>query len=350
MLDSKTSTPRTQGQANPGHVRGVDRRGSAKLQRETVSAIAVFGVCVIALLLSRLINAEFGSLHQMQTILTLASFLIVVSFGQGLTVLIGGLDLSIPSVITLGGVMTAAWMSTLSPQGVWWQLPAVLLLCAAVGAFNGLGITLLRVPPFIMTLASGIIVYSICLGVTGGSPGGVAPAALVTLMGGRVGGMPLVNIFVVLFCVAAAFAQAKTSFGQRLYAIGSNPLAARIAGIRINAITIVTYAASSALAGVAGMMLVGYSNGATLRMGDGYLLPSIAAVVIGGSSIMGGRGTFIGTIGGAILLTIFDMVITSLGLAQGWRIMISGGLILAAILLQHEGALDWVRTAMRRRG
>jgi ribose transport system permease protein len=349
MLDSETSTPQASKPSNAGYVRGVDKRGSVRVQRETVSAIAVFGVCVIALFLSKFINAEFGSLHQLQTILTLASFLIVVSFGQGLTVLIGGLDLSIPSVITLGGVMTAAWMSTLSPGGVWWQVPSVLLVCASVGAMNGLGITLFRVPPFIMTLASGIIVYSICLGVTGGSPGGAAPSALVTLMTGRVGVVPIVNIFVVVFCVVAAFAKSKTSFGQRLYALGSNPLAAKIAGIRINAITVLTYAVSAALAGVAGMMLVGYSNGATLRMGDGYLLPSIAAVVIGGSSILGGRGTFIGTIGGAILLTIFDMVITSLGLAQGWRIMISGGLILVAILLQHEGALDWVRAVARRR-
>jgi ribose transport system permease protein len=328
-------------------VRGEDKRGVVKVQRETVSAIGVFVVCAAALLLSRLINSEFGSIRQFQTILTLASFLIVVSFGQGLTVLIGGLDLSIPSVVTLGGVLTTAWMSALAPSGAWWQIPSVLVVCATVGAINGLGITILRIPAFIMTLASGIIVYSLCLGATGGTPSGAAPASLVTLMTGRVAGIPLVTIFVVAFCVIAAFTQTRTSFGQRLYAVGSNPVAALIAGIRIKFITVVTYALSAALAGFAGMMLVGYSNGATLRMGDSYLLPSIAAVVIGGSSILGGRGTFVGTIGGAILLTIFDMVITSLGIAQGWRTMISGGLILAAILLQHEGTLDWLRSLAR---
>jgi ribose transport system permease protein len=349
MPDSKTSVHTQPAPATDKLARSEDTRGAVKWPRETVNAAGVFVVCIVALLLSRLINPEFGSLHQLQTILALASFLIVASYGQGLTVLIGGLDLSIPSVITLGGVLAAAWMSTLSAGGAWWQIPAILLVCAALGAINGLGITLFRIPAFIMTLASGIIVYSLCLGVTGGTPGGAAPASLVTLMSGRVAGLPLVNIFIVAFCVIAAFVQSRTTFGQRLYAMGSNPVAARIAGIRIRALTICTYALSAAFAGFTGMMLVGYSNGATLRMGEPYLLPSIAAVVIGGSSILGGRGTFVGTIGGAILLTIFDMVITSLGLAQGWRTMISGGLILAAILLQHEATLDWIRAIARRR-
>ena len=187
MVDAQVSVCPQPSGAGPEFARGVDRRGTAKFQQETINAAAVFLICGVSLLLSRLVNPEFGSMHQLQTMLTLASFLIVVSFGQGLTVLIGGLDLSIPSVITLAGVMATAWMSTLSESGAWWQIPTVLLMCAAVGVVNGLGITLCRIPPFIMTLASGIVVYSICLGMTGGSPSGAAPAALVTLMTGRVG-------------------------------------------------------------------------------------------------------------------------------------------------------------------
>ncbi|AMV48440.1 ABC transporter permease [Paraburkholderia caribensis] len=349
MLNLKTTAAQNEAHASQHYSRSADTRGSVKVQRETINAIAVFVVCGLALFLSKFINAEFGSLRQLQTILTLTSFLIVISFGQGLTILIGGLDLSVPSVVTLGGVLAASWMSMLSPNGAWWQIPTILLVCGAVGVFNGLGIILCRIPPFIMTLASAVIVYSLCLGVTGGTVSGAAPGSLVSLMTGHVGTVPIVNVFVVIFCAAAVFVQSKTSFGQRLYALGSNSLAAKIAGVRINGITLLTYTISATLAGFAGMMLVGYSNGATLRMGDGYLLPSIAAVVIGGSSILGGRGNYLGTIGGAILLTIFDVVITSLELSQGWRTMISGGLILAAILLQHEGALDRIRSAVHRR-
>ncbi|MNG27415.1 Ribose transport system permease protein RbsC [compost metagenome] len=96
------------------------------------------------------------------------------------------------------------------------------------------------------------------------------------------------------------------------------------------------------------MLLVGYSNGATLRMGEPYLLPSVAAVVIGRSSISGGRGSFIGTLAGALLLTILDMIISSLGFSQGWRTVISGAIILFAIVLQHEGAMDYLRSLKRR--
>ncbi|MFC6949519.1 ABC transporter permease [Paraburkholderia dipogonis] len=168
MINSKVSPDAQPTGIGASMVRGEDKRGVVKVRRETVSAIGIFVVCAVSLSLSRLINPEFGSLRQLQTILTLASFLIVVSYGQGLTVLIGGLDLSIPSVITLGGVLTAAWMSTLSSTGVWWQIPVVLTVCAAIGGINGLGITVFRIPAFIMTLASGIIVYSLCLGATGG--------------------------------------------------------------------------------------------------------------------------------------------------------------------------------------
>lgn len=332
-----------------GFSQETDKRSSVRIQRETVSTAAVFAACIVALLLSKVINPAFGSWQQLQTILMLASFLIVIAYGQGLAILIGGLDLSVPSVVTLGGVMTAVWTGA-SPDGnVWWQLVAVLLLCGCVGVVNGIGIVYFKVPAFIMTLASDIIVYSICLGATGGAPSGAAPHALVTLMSGRAGNTPIIIIFVLVFCALAVLVQRKTSFGRSLYALGSNPLAARIAGLPVSRLTIATYIFSSVCAGLAGMMLVGYSNGATLRMGEAYLLPSIAAVVIGGSSILGGRGTFLGTIGGAILLTILDMIITSLGLAQGWRTMIEGGLILVVVLLQHEQALDYIRLALFRR-
>ncbi|CAB3780187.1 ABC transporter permease [Pararobbsia alpina] len=350
MRESRTHTQQ-QGVDRPGSLaRQSDERGSIRIQRETISAIAVYLACIVALLLSKFINPEFGSLHQLQTILMLASFLIVCSFGQGLTILIGGLDLSVPSLITLGGVLTASWMGGASPDaGAGWQIPVILAVCACTGAFNGVGIIFFKVPPFIMTLASGIVVYSLCLGATGGNPSGASPHALSVLMSGRLGGMPIITLFTIAFCVLAVVIQGKTTFGRSLYAIGSNPVAAHIAGIRVGRLTILTYVASATFAGFVGMMLVGYSNGATLRMGEFYLLPSIAAVVIGGSSILGGRGAFLGTLGGAILLTILDMIITSLGLEQGWRTMIEGALILAAVVLQHEKALDAVRTALRKK-
>jgi ribose transport system permease protein len=323
----------------------ADTRKSSRLSRETLNIAGVFLLCVLAMLAARWINPNAGGYQQLETILVLCSFLVVVAFGQGLVVLIGGLDLSIPSVITLGGILTAVWVGA---DGGIVKTCAVLAACAGVGVLNGLGIGIFKVPAFIMTLAMGIIVYSLCLGATGGSPNGVSPKALTWLMSGRAAGIPVIVIFTVIGAVIAYLVQSRTRFGIRLYAMGSNPTAARFAGLHTLRLTLMTYALCGLLAGVTGMLLVGYSNGATLRMGEPYLLPSVAAVVIGGSAISGGRGSFLGTLAGALLLTILDMIISSLGFSQGWRTVISGAIILFAILLQHEGAMDYLRSLRGR--
>ncbi|WP_341962855.1 ABC transporter permease [Pseudomonas sp. RC10] len=328
-------------QAAPVNDVATDYRKSSRVSRETLNIVGVFMLCVLALLAAKWINPNAGGYQQLETILILCSFLVVVAFGQGLVVLIGGLDLSIPSVITLGGILTAVWVGA---DGGVLKTCAVLGVCAVVGVVNGLGIGVFKVPAFIMTLAMGIIVYSLCLGATGGSPNGVSPKAFTWLMSGRVAGIPVIVLFTVVGAVIAFIVQSRTRFGTRLYALGSNPTAARFAGLHTLRLTVMTYALCAVLAGITGMLLVGYSNGATLRMGDPYLLPSVAAVVIGGSSISGGRGSFVGTLAGALLLTILDMIISSLGFSQGWRTVISGAIILLAILLQHEGAMDWLRS------
>ncbi|MBD8828574.1 ABC transporter permease [Pseudomonas sp. CFBP 13602] len=324
----------------------LDTRTSARISREALNIGAVFVLCIIALFVARWVNPNASASQQLETVLILGAFLIVVAFGQGLVVLIGGLDLSIPSVITLGGILTTAWVGA---EGEEWKLLVALGICAAVGALNGLGVAVFRVPAFIMTLAMGIIVFSLSMGATGGAPSGTAPDSLTWLMTARTFGVPVVIIFTLFGTAIAYVLQARTRFGTRLYALGSNPIAARFAGLHTVRLTIMTYALCALLAGITGMLLVGYSNGATLRMGEPFLLPSVAAVVIGGSAISGGRGSFLGTLAGALLLTVLDMIISSLGFSQGWRTIISGTIILFAILLQHEGAMDYLRSMQRRK-
>ncbi len=326
----------------------VDSRRQARFRRETVATAAVYGACAVLLLAASAISPGFNGLDKLGTILILASFLIVAAFGQGLVILIGGLDLSVPSLITLGGILSAGWVGTAAPQAQLPLLLATVLVCCAVGAVSGLGVAWLKVPAFIMTLAMGVIVYSACLGVTKGSPGGSAPTLLAGLMQGQWHSVPVAGPFTLVFIALAVLLQRRTVFGVRLYAIGSSANAAHVAGLRVRALTMAAYAVSAGCAGLCGMMLVGYSNGATLRMGDAYLLPSVAAVVVGGSSIFGGRGSFIGTVGGALLLTVLSMLITSLGLAQGWRTVIEGLVILLALLLLQDRLLDSIRRRLRR--
>lgn len=312
-----------------------DHRRSERISRETISAIAVAILCVAMLLGARFISPSLGSWSQVETVLVLGSFLIVLSFGQGLVILTGGLDLSLPAVITLGGILATNWVGATDP-GAWYLLGAVLLVCAGVGLVSAIGIVWLHIPPFIMTLAMSIIVSSALLGYTRGTPRGAAPDLALALMKSKVLGMPMPILFVIGFVILGALFQSRSVPGRYLYAIGTNIHAARIAGVPVLLVQAMPYVISAVCAGLVGIMLVGYSNGATLRMGDDYLLPSIAAVVIGGSSILGGRGNFLGTVGGALLLTTLGTIITAIGLQIGWRTIIEGAVVLIALLLLRE--------------
>lgn len=327
-------------------VQSGDTRTSARISRETISAATVAVLCVLMLLGSRFVSPALGSWSQVETVLVLGFFLVVLSFGQGLVILSGGLDLSLPATITLGGILATSWVGADNPAG-WYLLPAVLGVCGLVGLVSALGIMWLRVPPFIMTMAMSIIVASALLGYTKGTPRGAAPEAAVVLMKGHILGLPVPVAVLIGFVVLGWLFQSRSIFGRYIYAVGTNMEAARIAGVPVTAIQILPYVLSAICAGFVGIALVGYSNGATLRMGDDYLLPSIAAVVIGGSSILGGRGTFLGTVGGAILLTTLGTIISALGLEFGLRTVIEGSIVLIALLLLREELFQKLRTVRR---
>lgn len=326
----------------------VDTRKRPRVASSTITTVIIFVITGVLILGSRAISSSFGSWAQLETILYLSAFLIIVAFGQGLVILVRGLDLSVASVITLGGVLTTIWLNG-SNEFAWALLPAILAVCAVVGGLSGVGVTFLRIPPFIMTLATGIIVYSLCLGYTAGSPRGYAPPFLVGFMQARWLGVPAPILFLVAFVVVAVIVQSWSTLGRRLYAVGNNPAAAYVAGLQTRALIIAAYAVSGACAGLTGIMLAGYSDGATLRMGDDYLLPSVAAVVIGGSSILGGQGSFIGTVGGAILLTTLGTILAALGIEEGWKTIIEGGVILFALVLLREQFYEALRVQFDRR-
>lgn len=330
-----SETLRTVGTADE---RGAPRR---RISSDVWTVIGLFVVTIVMILGSRLISPSFGSWEQARAILILTSFVMVIAFGQQSVILIGGLDLSVGSMMTLGGILTFGWIGASGPALIW-GIPAVLLVTGLVGAVNGIGVTMFRVPPFIMTLAMGIIVYSAALGITGGTPSGRSVPLLSGLFTHTVLGIPWVIVLMAVFAALGTLLQQATPFGRRLYAIGTSPQAALIAGLPVRRIMILTYAISGATAGLAGILMVGYGGGATLTMGDSYLLPSIAAVVIGGTSILGGRGLYIGAVGGALLLTTLSTVISSIGIAQGWRTIIYGLVILFALMLLREDLSLWV--------
>lgn len=267
----------------------------------------------------------------LNSLLVLTSFLAILALGQGVVVLSGGLDLSIPSMITLSGVLLTG-MTVANGAGVYWALPAVLAVAAVVGALNGLAVAVFGISPLIVTLAMNGILYGVSLIYCGGTPAGRSPEAVTWVMTGSLFGITPIVYGLVAFVAVATLALGRTVYGRYLYAVGNGHTAARYAGVPIISTVVATYAVSSVCAAVVGIMLVGFSGQAFNDMGDPYLLPSIAAVVVGGTLMSGGRGHYLGMFGGALALTALTTVLSGSSVPVSVRSIIFGAVILSAVL------------------
>lgn len=247
---------------------------------------------------------------------------------QTLTMLTGGIDLSAGTVATIGAFVVA----TQTPQAG----PGLALLPALlIGLVNGFGVGFCRVHPLIMTLATGLIgigglqVYQRFVIATGSE----IPAFLEWLGTGRTWSLPNALALFLPFAALILFAQSRTGFGRLLYALGSNENAARLSGVRAWQVYLALYALSGLIAGLTGLLYVGLIKAPSLSLAEPLLLPSVAAAVIGGTSIFGGRGGYAGTIVGALILTVLGTLLTLLQMPEGARRILFGGIILVVTTL-----------------
>jgi len=278
----------------------------------------IAGAFLMALLLQiigTLLIPGYSTPFAIRALLVIASLLAVASIGQTLVVILGGIDLSIPFVIGFANVVAAQ----LYGQGWNFALVCILvgILAIAIGALNGLIARGLNIHPLIVTLGIGMIVQGAVLLWTGGFPSGSAPEAVSSFVsiGGSVGPLPvplLVPCLVVLTALIVVVL-ARTPYGRRLYAVGSNPEAAPLALIDPLRMWVVTYAASAFFAAVAGVLLLGFTGSAYGDVGQPYLFQTIAAVVVGGAALVGGRGSYLGTIAGVLVLTEINTLLIGLG-------------------------------------
>jgi ribose transport system permease protein len=277
----------------------------------------------------------YSSEFTVRSMLVLASLLGVASIGQTLVVLIGGIDLSTPFVIGFANVVAAQLygngMSFVLVCGV------VGVLALVIGAFNGALSSTLAIHPLIVTLGVGTAIQGAVLLWTAGFPAGSAPESVTKFVsiGGRAGPLPvpwLVPSFVVLIAVMSV-GLARTPFGRRLYAVGSNPRAAPYALISPRAIWTTTYALSALFAAAAGVLLLGFTGSAYGDVGQPYLFQTIAAVVIGGTTLVGGRGGLIGTAAGALVLIEINTLLIGLGLSPAMVEAALGMLIVTLVSL-----------------
>jgi ribose transport system permease protein len=264
--------------------------------------------------------------------LQVGSFLGIVAAGLMLVILLGHIDLSVPWTLAAAAMMATA-------VGGPWAIPVGIAIGLIVGIVNGLGVAYLRVPSMIFTLGMNAVMRGLMVAHTGGfAPQTAATDVMQYLAVARIGGViPVALLVWAAVSVLVVVILTRTTLGRAIYAIGNRERAAYLSGIDTHAVILVAFALSGAAAGLAGVLLAGYSTKAYQGMGDAYLLPAIAAVVIGGTNILGGRGRYLGTLVGVILIVLLNSVLSIMQMPEAGRQIIYGVVIVTMLLVYGRG-------------
>jgi ribose transport system permease protein len=311
------------------------------MRRISVSPpVAALILAVILFLLSGLLPNGFGSdldvaRAQALNILRLAVFLGVIAAGQTLVVISGseGIDLSAGAVVTLTAILTYILVNGANER-VLLALVVVLVVGALIGFVNGVGITFLRISPFVMTLGMAGVVTGAIIVITHGSVTGKVAPIMTRLIARPLSPslqIPNAIIIWVIFGILMWLLLERTTFGKNLFAIGVNRITSKLSGVNVTWTNLLTYSLAGALAGFGGFLLVGNTGVVHLQLGQPFLFPSIAAVAVGGTLLSGGKGSYWGTMAGAIVLTLITSLLTTMQMPESVRRMVLGGTLLILI-------------------
>jgi ribose transport system permease protein len=314
---------------------------SAYLTTDRRRILYAFGAAVLVFVVGEILKPGFASWNGIQAILEIASFVGFVAAGQAFVILIGGIDLSVPWVLNGAAILLVT--SSLGRDGRAVSAVALTLgLGLAVGLVNGLGVAYLAVPAVVMTLGMNGVMEGLTLGRSKGltceACASYAPDAVRSAVNGHVLGLPADLLLWLGVILLVTFALSATTFGRRVYVIGNNPRAAFLAAVNVRLVTVALYMLSGLMAALAGIVLVGYGGQPALGMGDPFLFQSITAVVIGGVSILGGRGHYLGAVAGSITLVALISVLQAENMPEYGRNIVYGVTILGILLLYGRGS------------
>jgi len=287
-------------------------------------------VLLLVMVFFALRSDRFLTAPNARTILIAAAPFALVALGQTIVILTGGIDLSVGSVIALSA-MTAAWFAVEYPEMVWLGIIVAVIAGTVVGLINGLVVSRLNVTPFVATLGMLTVASGLAYVIGGGAPINGLPKAFGTIANTVLLGLQLPVFFMIAGFIILGFVMRYTSFGLRVYAVGGNRTAAEVAGVNAKRTLTSVYVISGMLAGMSGVILASRVISGPPNLGSGYELDAIAAVVIGGASLMGGRGTVWGTLLGLLLIQTLNNGLDILVVPAYWQAVISGVLIVAAV-------------------
>ncbi len=321
----------TQTGAQGGAQSGVRAAPARSRLIEVLQARGAIVVLVVVVIVAALAFPDFLHIGNVQDVVTAAAFLGIVAIGQSFVIIMGGFDLSVGSMVSVATVLAAYAI----PYG--W-VPALLLPMAAgvaVGLIDGLLIARARMAPFIVTLSALLALKGVAVALAGESMVISHPGFFGTIANGHILGVNnLIIILVGMYALAAVLLN-RTAFGAAVFAIGGNEEAARMLGIRVERVKILTYCFSGGLAGLSGALLAAHLSSGLSSAGNGYELRSIAAAVIGGVLLTGGVGTMSGALAGVVLLGVIQNIINQIGsLSAAYQGLASGIFLLVAVIIQ----------------
>lgn len=303
--------------------------------KKNFSVIMTFLIAIVLFVAISVMRPGYANVNNIRVLCITASFLGLTAMGQMATILTGGMDLSIPWMFTIAAFLTAS-LTNGEDGRLFYAVPVVLLVGVLMGAFNGYGIAYVGIAPVIMTMASNIIFQGLLVGLTGGTPGGTAPKALKAFANGSVGPVSTMLIFWAVVSAIFYILIARSPYGRKVYAIGNSDTVAVFSGVNVRLTRASAYMLCGFFAALAGILYSGRVSQLYLGMGDPYQMDSVSAVAIGGVSLLGGSGSYIGTIGGVFVLVMLNGVLTALGFEQSVQKIIFGVVLFLAVLLSSR--------------
>lgn len=300
------------------------------------SSYQVWIIFIGLMIIYGIISPEFFTARNINNIMTQNAMLVVVALAQLLVVITGGIDLSVGAILALTGVMTAQFVVGGMPVGL--AVLAAMGIGAIAGAISGLLVAKFKFAPFIATLATMVMVQGMTFVKSGGHVTYVSDAGFRFLGRGYILNIPVLVWVMLLIIVVVWFVLKKTVVGRRLYAVGGNPEAARLAGIKVPRYQFTVYVCSGILCGLAGAFMACRLGAGSPTIGSGWELDAIAAVVVGGASLMGGTGTALNSVLGALIIGFIRNILNLLGVATYPQLIVKGLIIILAVLSQNLGS------------
>ncbi len=307
-------------------------KNTMKYMSELTTVIAL----IILMAVITIINSNFLTANNLLNLLLQVTSNALIAFGMTFVILTGGIDLSVGSILALSSALTAGLLGSGMPVTL--AILISLILGCILGVMNGLLISYGKLAPFIVTLATMTIFRGATLVYTNGNPitKGLSDTFLFQFLGqGYIVGIPFPVIIMFIVFIILYVLLHKTAFGKSVYAIGGNEKAAYISGVKLNKVKIIIYSISGIMASISGLIITSRLSSAQPTAGASYEMDAIAAVVLGGTSLSGGKGRILGTLIGALIIGVLNNGLNIIGVSAFWQQVVKGVVILIAVLIDR---------------